>query len=149
MRSERTSAALAAVLLAVLALLGVRPATATALVTGPAPSASLPAPAAGAPSSRHTDRLSRTDGVQTRPDGPRRTTVGHVHAGSQFSPLPGSGALPPHRPRPPVALRGADRAVPTSDFVRPTARAELLGVRGPPGTAGHRSRPTSPPVRPR
>ncbi|GBP99499.1 hypothetical protein SSP531S_08940 [Streptomyces spongiicola] len=80
--------------------------------------------------------------------GPLRTTAEEAR-GARPSPLPPApGGHPSDATSPQPATHGTVRPASAGDTVRTSARAELPDVRGPPGTAGHRSRPTSAPSRP-
>lgn len=151
MRARRASAVPAALLLLLLALFGGGAFTAQAPVVGAAPPVSVSAPDAAAPSRhlmRHLTRLLRADGTRTRQDGPGRTAAEQPHSARPLLLPPGSGAVAPPLPHLPVPWHGAPRALPAHDTARTAAPVALPYVRGPPGTAGIRSRPTSPPVRP-
>lgn len=151
MRARRASAVPAALLLVLLALLlalfGGGAFTAQAPLVGAAPPVSVSAPDAAAPS-RHLTRLLRADGTRTRQDGPGRTTAEQPHSARPLLLPPRFGAVAPPLPHLPVPWHGAPRALPAHDTARTAAPVALPYVRGPPGTAGIRSRPTSPPVRP-
>ncbi|MEV0928889.1 hypothetical protein AB0I99_27910 [Streptomyces spongiicola] len=171
MRAQRVPAALGALLAALLftllgSLAGAPPAAAAiaAVSTAPAP-ASGAAPDA-ATTSRHTARddmrhrhtvrdvHTARDDMRYRHDvrhlygGPLRTTAEEAR-GARPSPLPPApGGHPSDATSPQPATHGTVRPASARDTVRTSARAELPDVRGPPGTAGHRSRPISAPSRP-
>ncbi|MFG3308048.1 hypothetical protein [Streptomyces wuyuanensis] len=147
MRTQRVPAVLVAALLTLLGLLGGVPAPAPAVAAGAAapPSASAPDAAAA---SRHTARAVRSDGVRTRHDTPRRTTAEDAHGARPLVFPPALGAPLSDAPVTGPAAHGTVRVAGAREAVRASARAALPDVRGPPGTTGHRSRPTSPPARP-
>ncbi|MEU2161492.1 hypothetical protein [Streptomyces sp. NPDC019208] len=146
MRTQRVPALVVAALLAVLGFLGGMPPAAQAVAAGAAaPAASSPDAAAA---SHHTARAVRSDGVRTRHDAPRRTTAEDAHGARPLLLPPAPGGLLSDAPASGPAVHGRVRVTGAREGVRTPARAELPDVRGPPGTAGHRSRPTSPPARP-
>lgn len=146
MRTQRVPALVVAALLAVLGFLGGMPPAAQAVAAGAAaPAASSPDAAAA---SHHTARAVRSDGVRTRHDAPRRTTAEAAHGARPLLLPPAPGGLLSDAPASGPAVHGRVRVTGAREGVRTPARAELPDVRGPPGTAGHRSRPTSPPARP-
>ncbi|WJY48824.1 hypothetical protein QRN89_02800 [Streptomyces chengbuensis] len=146
MRTQRVPALVVAALLAVLGFLGGMPPAVQAVAAGAAaPAASSPDAAAA---SHHTARAVRSDGVRTRHDAPRRTTAEDAHGARPLLLPPAPGGLLSDAPASGPAVHGRVRVTGAREGVRTPARAELPDVRGPPGTAGHRSRPTSPPARP-
>ncbi|MFJ6632878.1 hypothetical protein ACIQMR_16020 [Streptomyces sp. NPDC091376] len=147
MRARRASAVPAVLLLVLLALFGGGAFTAPAPVVGAAPPVSVSAPDAAAPS-RHLTRLLRADSTRTRQDGPGRTAAEQPYSARSSLLPPGPGAVTPSLPHLPVPWHGMPRALPAHDTARTAAPVALPYVRGPPGTAGIRSRPTSLPVRP-
>ncbi|MCZ7461971.1 hypothetical protein [Streptomyces sp. WMMC940] len=155
MRTRRVPAVLVAVFLTVLGLLGGVPAAAPAVVAaGTATVTSAFAPDAAA-AARHTARAVRSDGVRARHDSVRarhdgapRTTAEAAHGVPPSLLPPPPGAPLSDTPMSWPAVHGTVRVAGARTVVPASARAELPGVRGPPGTAGHRSRPTSPPARP-
>ncbi|WP_249401269.1 hypothetical protein [Streptomyces sp. PKU-MA01144] len=97
---------------------------------------------------RPHDVRHRMDGVRHRHDEPRRTTAEEAHGARPSALPPAPGGHLPGTASPEPAAHGTVRVASARDAVRTPARAELPDVQGPPGTAGHRSRPTSPPARP-
>lgn len=147
MRTRRVPAVLVAAFLTVLGLLGGVPATGSAVAAGAVAATSASAPDAAA-TARHTARAVRSDGVRIRPDGAPRTTAGAAHGAPPSLLPPPPGAPLSDTPSSWPAVHGTVRVAGARGAVPASARAELPDVRGPPGTAGHRSRPTSPPARP-
>ncbi|MFD4717449.1 hypothetical protein ACIOWI_20735 [Streptomyces sp. NPDC087659] len=147
MRTQRVPAVVVAALLAVLGFLGGMPAAAQAVAAGAAAPAAASSPDAAA-ASHHTARAVRSDGVRTRHEGPRRTTAEDAHGARPLLLPPAHGGLLSDAPASGPAAHGTVRVAGAREGVRTPARAELPDVRGPPGTAGHRSRPTPPPARP-
>ncbi|MEU4131686.1 hypothetical protein [Streptomyces wuyuanensis] len=147
MRTQRVPAVFVAALLTLLGLLGGVPTPAPAIAAGAAAPASASSPDAAAVS-RHTARAVRSDGVRTRHDGPRRTTAEDAHGARPLLLPPTSGAPLSDAPVSGPAAHGTVLVAGVREAVRASARAELPDVRGPPGTTGHRSRPTSPPACP-
>ncbi|MEU6709704.1 hypothetical protein [Streptomyces wuyuanensis] len=149
MRTQRVPAVLVAALLTLLGLLGGVPAPAAAAGAAPPASASASASAPdAAAASRHTARAVRSDGVRTRHDAPRRTTAEDAHGARPLVFPPALGAPLSDAPAAGSAAHGTVRVAGAREAVRASSRAALPDVRGPPGTTGHRSRPTSPPARP-
>ncbi|RNL70111.1 hypothetical protein EBF04_00895 [Streptomyces sp. I6] len=165
MRAQRVPAVLVTLLVSVFfallgSLAGASPAAAAAGGT-PAPvsvSVYVPVPVpVSAPDAatafRHTARPVRSDvryrhNARHLHDGPLRTTAEEAH-GARPSPLPPTpGGRLPDAASPEPATHGTVRPASARDVVRTSHRAELPDVRGPPGTADHRSRPTSPPACP-